>query len=105
LIENDKVVARSSFTLKGDDKLGSHVFVLNGADQYSHGMHWSAITHHHEDATLSQDENVIQRIRAAPSFVTALRERMHPGMTLVLTDAPLSPDSRSGKDFVIVTTA
>jgi hypothetical protein len=30
---------------------------------------------------------------------------MHPGMTLVLTDAPLSPDSRSGKDFVIVTTA
>lgn len=29
---------------------------------------------------------------------------MHPGMTMIPTDAPLTPDSRSGKDFVIVTT-
>jgi len=103
LIENDHVIARSVLGLEGADKLGSHVFVLNGADQNSRGMHWSAITHHHEDATLTPDANVIQRIRAEPSFNTAMQARMHPGMTMVLTDAPLSPDSRSGKDFVIVT--
>lgn len=104
LIENDHVVAKSVLGLEGADKLGSHVFVLNGADQNSRGMHWSAITHHHEDATLAPNQDVIQRLRADPSFNAAMQARMHPGMTMVLTDAPLSPDSRSGKDFVIVTT-
>ncbi|MGD9656273.1 MAG: L,D-transpeptidase [Methylocystis sp.] len=105
LIENDVVVAKSIFALTNGDKLGSHVFVLNGADHDSRGMHWSAITHHHQDAALSPDANVIQRIRAETSFVSAMQQRMHPGMTMVLTDAPLSPDNRSGKDFVIVTTS
>ncbi|HEY8215387.1 MAG TPA: L,D-transpeptidase [Methylocystis sp.] len=104
LIENDHVIARSTLGLEGGDKLGSHVFVLNGADQNSRGMHWSAITHHRDDTALAPDGNVIQRIRAEPSFISAMQTRMHPGMTMVLTDAPLSPDSRSGKDFVIVTT-
>jgi hypothetical protein len=104
LIENDHVIARSTLGLEGGDKLGSHVFVLNGADQNSRGMHWSAITHHRDDTALAPDSNVIQRIRAEPSFISAMQTRMHPGMTMVLTDAPLSPDSRSGKDFVIVTT-
>jgi hypothetical protein len=45
----------------------------------------------------------MQRIGAEPGFVNQMQSRMHPGMTMVLTDAPLSPDSRSGKDFVIVT--
>jgi L,D-transpeptidase catalytic domain len=104
LIENDHVITKSPLILKGGDKLGSHVFVLNGADHDARGMHWSAITHHHEDAALPRGDDVLQRIRADESFVAAMRERMHPGMTMVLTDAPLSPDKRSGKDFVIVTT-
>lgn len=104
LIENDHVVARSKLTLKGGDKLGSHVFVLNGANTDARGMHWSAITHGSADAPMTRDEVVMQRIAAEPSFVEAMQARMHPGMTMVLTDAPLSPDSRSGKDFVIVTT-
>jgi hypothetical protein len=104
LIENDHVVARSKLTLKGADKLGSHVLVLNGSDGDARGMRWSAITHHHADSPLDRDENVMRRIGAEQSFVTAMQSRMHPGMTMVLTDAPLSADSRSGKDFVIVTT-
>jgi hypothetical protein len=28
---------------------------------------------------------------------------MHPGAILVTTDLPATPDTRSGKDFVIVT--
>jgi hypothetical protein len=103
LIENDHVVAKSRLTLKGGDKLGSHVFVLNGADTDARGMHWSAITHHHGDDPLTTDANVMQRIGAEQAFVDAMKTRMHPGMTLVMTDAPLTPDNRSGKDFVIVT--
>ncbi len=51
----------------------------------------------------TRDVDVIKRISADDAFVLAMKERMHPGMTLVLTDAPLSPDNRSGNDFVIVT--
>jgi hypothetical protein len=45
-MQDDHVVARSNLILKGGDKFGSHVFLLNGADQDARGMHWSAITHH-----------------------------------------------------------
>jgi hypothetical protein len=102
LIENDRVVARSKLTLKGDGKLGSHVFVLNGANNDVRGMHWSAITHSAGSSTADRDGAVMQRITADPAFVNAMQARLHPGMTMVLTDAPLTADSRSGKDFVIV---
>jgi hypothetical protein len=104
LIENDRVVARSTLTLKGGDTLGSHVFVLNGAANDARGLRWSAITHSAAASPMTRDDAVMQRIAAEPAFVQAMQTRMHPGMTMILTDAPLSPDSRTGKDFVIVTT-
>jgi hypothetical protein len=104
LIENDHVVARSKLTLKDGDKLGSHVFVLNGANADARGMRWSAITHQQDASPLTRDEVVMQRIGAEQAFVEEMKTRMHPGMTMVLTDAPLTPDKRTGKDFVIVTT-
>jgi hypothetical protein len=104
LIENDRVVARSTLTLKGGDALGSHVFVLNGAANDARGLRWSAITHSAAASPMTRDDAVMQRIAAEPAFVQAMQTRMHPGMTMILTDAPLSPDSRTGKDFVIVTT-
>ncbi|QGM98669.1 L,D-transpeptidase [Methylocystis parvus] len=103
LIENDRVVARSKLTLKDGDKLGSHVFVLNGANTDARGMHWSAITHQQATTPLMRDDVVMQRISAEPAFVNEMKARMHPGMTMVLTDAPLTPDTKTGKDFVIVT--
>ncbi len=104
LIENDRVVARSALALQGDGPLGSHVFVLKGAESSANGMGWIGIGHHADDgASLAQEQDVIRRIRADDAFVAAMKARMHPGMVLVLTDAPLSPDSRTGSDFVIVT--
>lgn len=101
LIENDRVIARSKLTLKGG-KLGSHVFVLNGAHDGSKGMAWSAISHHADAVGVSREEDLIKRISADKAFVDKMRGHMHPGMILVTTDAPLHPDSRSGKDFVVV---
>ena len=40
--------------------------------------------------------------RASDDFMKMVQEKMHPGMTVVLTDAPLHPDTRTGKDFVIM---
>lgn len=44
----------------------------------------------------------MQRLKADPDFIAKISERMHPGMIVILTDAPLHPDTRSGKDFVIM---
>ena len=105
LIENDRAVARQSLAMAPGDKLGSHVFVLNGAHEGKRGLHWTAITHHASEPDLKIDSSAILRVGVDPQFVGEIRSRMHPGMTLIVTDAPLSPDTRSGKDFVIVTTA
>ena len=48
------------------------------------------------------EEAVIKRINADRASISSLQERMHPGMMLVMTDLPLHPERRSGKDFVIV---
>ena len=101
LIENDRVIASSKLTLKGG-KLGSHVFVLSGAHDKTKGMHWTAISHHADAMTFGPEEGVINRIAADKAFVEKMRMHMHPGMVLVTTDAPLHPDARSGKDFVVV---
>jgi hypothetical protein len=44
----------------------------------------------------------LMRVAADKAFIGRMREAMHPGMVMIYTDAPLSPDSRTGKDFVIM---
>ena len=41
-----------------------------------------------------------KRLTAAEATID--RDKMHPGMTTILTGAPLHPDTRTGKDFVIM---
>ena len=38
-------------------------------------------------------------------MVAAIRERMVPGMVLVITDDSITKETQSGKDFVVMTTA
>lgn len=103
LIENNEVIARSPLTLKGSRTLGSNVFVLVGAHEGSKGLQWSAISHHHEMGAAPGAGDLLIRMKADTSFVAAMTKRLHPGMMLITTDAPLETDRRSGKDFVIVT--
>ena len=103
LIENDRLVAKGDLTMLPGDKLGSHVFVLNGAHDASRGMQWTAITHGDAAQNVTFDAGMMLRLGMDPRFAGELRARMHPGMTMIVTDAPLHPDARSGKDFVIAT--
>ncbi|MCW5702500.1 MAG: L,D-transpeptidase [Bradyrhizobium sp.] len=103
LVENGGVVAESALTLVGDDPLGSHVFVLRGAHDGTKGLHWLAITHAADAKDSYQPESrALQRLKAEATFTEKTSARMHPGMTAILTDAPLHPETRSGKDFVIM---
>lgn len=102
LIENGAVVVESSLTLTGHEPLGNHVIILKGPHDGRQGMSWSIISHGGEKANAAPPDQLLQRLRADDSFVRALQSRMHPGMVVVLTDAPLHPETRSGKDFVIM---
>ncbi|MEW9838608.1 L,D-transpeptidase [Mesorhizobium marinum] len=103
LVQNSNVIASSKLTLKGPEPLGSHVFVLQGAHETAKGMQWIAITHNtDEDGFFQPEERALGRLSADRDFVSQLKEAMHPGMVMILTDAPLAPDSKSEKDFVIM---
>jgi hypothetical protein len=80
--------------------------MLSGAHEGQQGLTWHAISHH--DLTgvpLGQpEEAILKRIKADKAVLQAMQERMHPGMILVTTELPAHPDTRTGKDFVLMTT-
>jgi hypothetical protein len=103
LIEDSEVIATGALTIKGSEPLGSHVFVLQGADDGAQGMKWVAITHNtDEDGLFQPEERALGRLTADDAFITGLKAKMHPGMVMILTDAPLSPNTKTGEDFVIM---
>jgi len=109
LIENGEVVAEGRLAGAGG-KLGSHVFVLNGSHAGVKGLAWHAISHHETVGTdlgagRGSPDALITRLTADSTFQRAVERRLHPGLVLVATDTPLHPDRRSGKDFVIMSSA
>ena len=62
-------------------------------------MHWEALTY---DIMSEAGIPDLSRIGARPEFNHELKRYVHPGMLFVLTDLPLHPDRRSGRDFVIM---
>lgn len=103
LLENGDVIAKGTLTVKGSAKVGEHVFVLQGSHGGNSGMAWHGITHHEDPAhPLQSEDKLIQRLTADPGFVKRMRASLHPGMVFIVTDLPLTPDRRSGHDFVIM---
>lgn len=103
LVENSEVRAEGTLTISGGGQLGSHVFVLDNVHDGARGLRWIAISHNSDsDGFFQPEERAISRLRADDGFLGRMRSALHPGAVLIVTDAPLSPDSRSGKDFVIM---
>lgn len=101
MVQDSDVVATGGLSIRGAGPLGSHVFVLQGPDAGIQGMKWVAITHS-ADAGAAPDANALGRLTADTAFIEQMKQKMHPGMVMILTDAPLSPETRTGKDFVIM---
>ena len=102
LLEDSEEIMESALDLKGDGPLGEHVFVLqdSGAD----GLRWVGLTHHPDPTQpLRPERAVLGRLNAPHEFNAALKERLHPGLTMVVSDLAATPDRRSGEDFVIMT--
>ncbi|MFD0979279.1 L,D-transpeptidase [Tropicimonas aquimaris] len=98
IIENDVEVASGALEWDGDP-LGAHVYVLQGAHEGAKGMHWQALTYGTSQSAEMQD---LKRVRTDKAFAQQIRQYIHPGMIYIMTDLPLHPDSRSQRDFVIM---
>ncbi|MBW8635981.1 L,D-transpeptidase [Hoeflea sp. WL0058] len=106
VMKNGHIVAESEATISDPMRpLGNHVYVLAGAHDSSGGLQWHSISHGDVAEDLATaDAGAINRIRADTTVVQAIRENWHPGTTLITVDAPAHPDTRSNRDFVVVTT-
>jgi hypothetical protein len=101
MVQDGDVIATGGLTIKDAGPLGSHVFVLQGPDAGIQGMKWTAITHS-TDPGAQPEMSALGRLTADTAFIEQMKQKMHPGMVMILTDAPLSPETKTGKDFVIM---
>jgi len=105
LLKDGDIVNQNTIAIANSDQpLGTHVLVLKTLE----GKHptWSAASVRHADSTAavrSTDGATLERIKFEPAFVEQALGAMHPGMMLMITDLAAGPETRSEKDFVIVT--
>lgn len=107
LIVDGEVAARAPIIIANPKQpLGSHVFMLLGAHDGSQGLSWHAVAHHEQagQALGPPEESVLRRLTIGADFRARLRDQLHPGITLVTTDLPTHPDTRTNRDFVVMAT-
>lgn len=107
VMDNGKIVAEGKATIADPRQpLGHHVFVLSDVNDVDRQLHWH--TFGYADAigpdADQADLVTIQRIRGDHDVIEAIRTRMHPGTILVTVDQSLHEDTRSQRDFTVITT-
>jgi hypothetical protein len=103
VLVNGEIAAQGPATIDGSAALGSTVFILAKIDGEAKGLVWHAVTYGEEGAKpVSDPDALIRRIHADDKVLDVMRQRMTPGMVMVTTDLPMTPDTRTGKDFVVM---
>ena len=106
VMENGAIVTEGAATITdADQPFESEVFVLNGVAANGDELSWEAIGYGADEAgagaTVSGD--VMDRIKGPESVVTAIAERLAPGMILLITDDSIGVETRTDGDFVVMT--
>ena len=108
VLQNGVIVAEGPATIDDPDKpFPSSVFILAGPDSGAKGLRWEALGYEEEDSerdALVPDSSTIERIHGPANVTDAIKDRMNPGMVLVITDQSIGADTRSDTDFVVMTT-
>ncbi|SDK64496.1 L,D-transpeptidase [Aliiruegeria lutimaris] len=105
LIEDGVEILEADLTIDGSPALGEHVMMLTHPRPEDTSLVWHAVTHYPDPGTESlgmPEAGILSRLRAPRDFNSAMRERMHPGMTMIVSDLAATPDRKSGRDFVIM---
>ncbi len=106
VMENGAVVTEGAATITGADQpFESEVFVLNGIAASGDDLTWEAIGYGTDEAGAGAtvSGNVLDRIQGPESVVTAIAERLAPGMILLITDDSIGVETRTDGDFVVMT--
>ena len=102
VMEDGREVLKEKVEFVGDGPVGEHVLVLQS--ERNNGLHWAGVTHHPDPThPLWPEEQVLNRLRLSTEVNAHLMERVHPGMTFVVSELAATPDRKSGEDFVIMT--
>jgi hypothetical protein len=105
LVNGDVIVHGVATIDGGAATLGSNVFILSATNADAKGIAWHAIGYSNDGSKPVADPNaLIRRIHADDAVIDAIKQRMVPGTVLVTTDLPMMPDTRTGKDFVVMST-
>lgn len=103
LIEDGVEIREGELTIHGPATLGEHVLLLSPGGKATSQLVWTGLTHHPDPAQpLKAEPSVLNRLRVPDGFRKAMVERLHPGMTFIVSDLAAHPDRRSEKDFVIM---
>lgn len=102
LLEDGIELAAATVEIDGEEPLGEHVFMLQGSTEG--GLAWIGLTFHPDPSRpLAPETEVMQRLHPPADFSALVNARMHPAMTMIVSDLAAEPDRRSGSDFVIMT--
>lgn len=81
--------------------LGNVVYVLT---EQATGVppRWSAVSYEGNGAKGGEAQQALSRLIVAPAINQQLAKLLLPGSTLLVTELPATPETRSGRDFVIL---
>lgn len=101
VMEDGRETIAGSLTVLGQGTLGEHVLVLKQAK--NNHLEWVGLTHHSDpDQPLVPESSVVNRLRIPDNIHDYLAQRLHPGMTFVVSDLAATPDRRSDQGFAIM---
>jgi hypothetical protein len=102
VLQNGAIIAEGAANIEDPSKpLGSNVFVWQGGDPQ--GSSWEGMGFYADsDGATAPNTAVLERIKGSGDVMAAISKSMKPGTVLVTTDAPATPETRSGEDFVVM---
>ena len=107
VLDNGQIVAEGAATIADpSEPLGHHVFILSDVNDTDRQLHWHTLGYSDTVGgdVDTADLDTIQRIRGDHTVIEAIRTRMHPGTVMITVDQPMSEDTRTADDFVIMNT-
>ncbi len=107
IIKDGEIVAKGAVTIREPKApLGSHVFVLVGPHDDRRSLRWHSVSYAASQSKLGLTEDgtvILSRLQPSPDMAKQIIALMHPGLVMTMTDLPAHPETRSARDFVVVT--
>ena len=107
VMDDGVIVAKGAMSFSEPDRpLGNHVFILSSINLANKELQWRTIGYYNDSRREIEltELATLQRVHADEAILNEIRSRMYPGTVLVTVDEPLSADTRSTKDFIVMAT-